>query len=185
MGGAGGRVIRWLQRFNGDGFADYEHVRVLKEVRGRNLGLFFEAQPGGAVFAEHELDGEGRFWSTGILKPTVAQRGRMVEAMERYGPHDGKPGVGYSWADYAALALRRLGFTAPLLRKFIETVKHMICSQAGARIWWDGGFPLFDRWTGYTTPGDIYQLLVARSRKLEHGNGPAPGVNRWGAVSCA
>lgn len=159
MGGAGGRLIRWLQLLNGDGFSDYEHVRMLIKVIGENRGLFFEAQPGGAVLAEHELEGDGRRWSSGIIKTTAEERRKMVAVAK--GMAEQK--VGYSWLTYAALAARRLHIPVPYLRRFIASTKELICSQALARIWWLAGHPLFDRWTGFTTPGDLNQLLDDRT----------------------
>lgn len=160
MGGTGGRVIRVLQFVYDGEWADYEHARLLVEVTGPNEGLFFEAQPGGAVLAKHELDGDGRFWSSGILKPKPTQRAGMTMIARMYAEEK----VPYSWVDYAALAARRLGLkSAPVIRDYVKSTGHMICSQAVARIWFEAGCPLFDRWTGYVSPSDIYKLLKEKS----------------------
>jgi hypothetical protein len=87
MGGQGGEIIRLLQWANGDGFADFEHVRLfLALTKQPNMGLFFEAQPGGAVLAEHPIDeaNGATFWSTGRIKLTGEQRTGICAAAQHY-----------------------------------------------------------------------------------------------------
>jgi hypothetical protein len=160
MGGRPGEIIRLLQWANGDGFADFEHVRIfLALTKQPGMGLFFEAQPGGAVLHEHSIDvgNGGTFWSTGRIRLTADQRAGICAAAQHYAALK----VGYSSADYAALVAARLNIPVPGLEDYIADSGHMICSQAVARCYWDGGHPLFDRWTGDTTPGDLWKLLQA------------------------
>jgi hypothetical protein len=158
MGAPGGPVIRWLQRLNGDGFADYEHVRVYL-----GHGEFAEAQPGGAVIAAHlPLNWDGVYWDSGLWGLTQAQRDGTVMAARGYVQR----GVGYSWLDYAALASRRLHIPAPGLEEYIRSTGHMQCAQFASRCRYDGGAPMWDGWTGNNTPGDIWQLCEARRKVL-------------------
>ena len=68
-------------------------------------------------------------------------------------------GTRYSFLDYDALAMHRLGIYVPGLRGYIADSRHMICSQLCDRAYDLGGVHLFDnRWEGYVTPGDLYVL---------------------------
>jgi hypothetical protein len=158
-GGAGGKVIRLLQWANGDGFADYEHVRLYLGPglhSGAGWGSFFEEQPGGAVIADHQLDGDGLFWSTGRITLTHEQRVKICAAARKYAAAK----TGYSDLDYAALAAKRLNIPAPGLDAYIRATGHMICSQAICRCYWDGDAPLYDDWTGDETPADLYNRIT-------------------------
>lgn len=167
-GGNVGKVIRFLQFLNGDGFGDYEHVRLylgpdFKHPRLAlpGYGWFAEAQPGGAVIAEHKLEGPGLLWSSGYINPTDAQRqGICTRAVEYV-----KLGTGYSYLDYAYLVASRLHIPVPGMRSYIASTGHMICSQFLTACYAAGGCPLYDTWTGNVTPGDLYQLLRARGAK--------------------
>lgn len=146
MGGNSGKWIRIGQWLNGSGFADYEHAFVYV-----GNDQIIEAEPSGAHKAVIHYGGV--LWSSGIIKPTDTQRALIVSAALRY---VGRP---YSWEDYFALAARRLHIPLPDLKTYIASSGHMICSQLVARCYADAGCPLYDRWTGYTTPGDLAQLL--------------------------
>jgi len=157
MGGDAGKLIRLGQWLNGSGFADYEHafVYVGKDFAGRDL--IVEAEPSGAHrTALHYSD---ILWSSGIINPTTDQRTDIVHAALSY------VGVGYSWVDYFSLAARRLHIPAPHLKAYVASSGHMICSQLVARCYSDAGCPLYDRWTGYVTPGDLCQLLALADRR--------------------
>jgi uncharacterized protein YycO len=150
MGGRGGRLIRLGQYLNGSGFADYEHAFVYI-----GNGLIVEAEPSGAKAVP--LHYQNVLWSSGIINPTDDQRQAIAEAA------DGYVGTPYSIADYFALAARRFHIPAPHLRAYVATSKHMICSQLVAKCYADAGCPLYDRWTGYVTPGDLCKLLYRPS----------------------
>ncbi len=152
MGGNAGKWIRFGQWLNGSGFADYEHAFVYVGQAG-----IVEAEPSGAHLTP--LHYSGVRWSSGIINPTDAQRSAIVTAAKWY------IDTPYSWVDYASLAARRLHIPAPHLKAFVASSGHMICSQLVARCYADAGCPLYDRWTGYVTPGDLAQLLALADRR--------------------
>ncbi|GAA2817092.1 hypothetical protein GCM10010441_47090 [Kitasatospora paracochleata] len=152
MDGHVGRLIRFGQWLNGDGFADYEHAFVYL-----GDGELVEAQPGGAELRPLSVyDGRPMLWSTGHYPLTAGQRDEIVAAARRY------IGVPYSFTDYAALAAARfhlpVGF---VLRRYVADTRHMICSQLVDQCYQDAGVRLFDdgRWPGYVTPADLAKLL--------------------------
>lgn len=150
--GTVGKLIRFGQWLNGDGFHDYEHAFLYV-----GNGQLVEAEPGGARLAplSEYADCHVR-WSSGILRPTDAQRRAIVSAALGY------IGVDYSFLDYFSLASTRLHVWVPGLRTYVKSTGHMICSQLVARAYFDGGYPLYDGWTGDVTPGDLYHLLEGR-----------------------
>jgi hypothetical protein len=150
-GNAGGliRLGLWL---NGDGFADFEHARIYL-----GQGMCLDAEPGGAVLSPvGRYDDTGHMWSTGFIPLTPVQRASLVHIGHSYA------GTPYSFLDYSALAVKRLGLWAPGLRDYVKATCHMICSQLVARCYLDAGCPLFSGWTGDVTPGDLYQLLRSK-----------------------
>ncbi|MEV4614980.1 hypothetical protein AB0K43_20635 [Kitasatospora sp. NPDC049258] len=153
MDGGVGRLIRIGQWLNGDGFADFEHAFVL--VDDDHL---VEAQPGGAellplsAYRDHP-----QLWSTGIIPLTGEQRGAIVAAARGY------LGVPYSFADYAALAAHRFHLpVGPLIKGYVASTRHMICSQLVDQCYQDAGVRLFadGRWSGYVTPADLANRLT-------------------------
>jgi cell wall-associated NlpC family hydrolase len=145
-----GKLIQFGQWLNGDGFGDYEHAFV---YLGQSMCV--EAEPGGARIGN--ADGYAKtYWSSGIIDLTSDQRFQIVQAAHKY------VGTPYSAADYFALAARRLHIPAPGLKAYVASSGHMICSQLVAKCYADAGFPLYDEWTGYVTPGDLWQLLESK-----------------------
>lgn len=152
-----GKLIEFGQWLNGNGFIDFEHAALYK-----GDGTVIEAEPGGA--RERPLSdytGRPQFWSTGILQLTDTQRMLIVNAAVGYTKANGGKGVPYSFLDYDALAAHRLGIPVPGLQRYIASTGHMICSQLVDQCYADAGVHLFtdDRWPGYVTPGDLYDLL--------------------------
>ncbi|MFE9428947.1 hypothetical protein ACFYNO_39060 [Kitasatospora sp. NPDC006697] len=152
MAGTVGRLIRFGQWLNGDGFADYEHAVVLVDD-----DALVEAEPGGAV---QSPAGEYRDrpvrWSTGHVDLTEEQRAAVVAAAHRY------VGVPYSFLDYLALAAHRFRLPGSgLLKHYVADTRHMICSQLVDQCYQDAGVNLFTdgRWPGYVTPADLGRLL--------------------------
>ena len=100
------------------------------------------------------------FWSTGIILLNGQQRAKITFSALQY------VGTPYSAADYFAMAAKRLhlGPLIPGLRNYVQTSKHMICSQLVDRCYLDGGVQLFDdgRWDGYVTPADLANLLLRK-----------------------
>jgi len=154
MDGGVGRLIRIGQWLNGDGFADYEHAFVY--LGG---GQLVEAQPGGAELRPLSVyDGRPALWSTGRYALTDAQRAAIAAAARGY------IGVPYSAADYVALAAHRFHLpVGPLIKGYVASSRHMICSQLVDQCYLDAGVHLFSdgRWPGYVTPADLAKLLLA------------------------
>ena len=151
MGGAGGRLIGFAERLNGDAFSQYQHAFVY--VGG---GQVVEAEPGGARAAP--LKGYGAIlWSTGRFQLTADQRRGICMFARQY------IGTPYSWLDYAAIGLHRLHVPAPGLRRYIGSTRHQICSQLVDQCYADAGVHLFadGRWPGYVTPADLAAVIEA------------------------
>jgi len=149
-----GGLIRIGQFLAGTGFAEYEHAAVYV-----GDGLIVQAEPNGANLAHvSDYDGYETLWSTGIIELTDMQRWAICHAAHSY------VGTPYSWVDYAALAAHRLHLlpATRLLKNYVASSKHMICSQLVDQCEQDAGKQLFNdnRWPGYVMPGSLYQLLT-------------------------
>lgn len=156
MGGPGGPLIEIAQILAGSSRQNYEHARLYL-----GNGKIVEAQPGGAVVRDYDVHQEdGGLWSTGIISLTDTQRTLIVSAGFEYGQRK----VGYSVADYFAIAAIRLhlGLLVPGLKTFVEDSGHMICSQLVDKCYQDADVQLFNdkRWNGDVTPGDLAELLT-------------------------
>lgn len=153
MGGDSGKLIRFAQWLNGNGFSNYEHARIYI-----GDGMIVEAQPGGARKAPWSPDDHG-LWSTNLVVLSDIQRDKIVKAALGY------VGTPYSAADYFAIAAVRLkfGVLVPYLHEYVQSSKHMICSQLVDQCEQDAGVKLFrdGRWPGYVTPGALEELLVS------------------------
>lgn len=151
--GTEGRLIRFGQWLNGDGYADIEHAFV-----HLGAGELLEAEPGGArISALGEYEPAAIVW---LRCP--AQYGTAVAAAAR-----GMVGTPYSFADYGALAAHRLHIPAPGLRRYISDTGHLICSQLADEAARRGGWALYDdgHWPGYVTPGALRKLAAAKMKK--------------------
>jgi hypothetical protein len=152
-----GLLIRLGQWLNGDGFADYEHAFVYV-----GDGQIVEAEPGGARLASlTEYDTRTIAWlhCPDAHRTAVANAARALE------------GIPYSFLDYLTLALHRFHVPTPLLRWYIHTTRHLICSQLADRAASEGGWQIFDdgRWPGYVTPADLAAVaLVAHETAKAH-----------------
>lgn len=71
-------------------------------------------------------------------------------------------GTPYSFLDYLSLALLAWGIRPEWLRRFVETRRHMICSQLVDEAYRAAGLHLFadDRPSGDVTPGDLDRYRV-------------------------
>lgn len=149
--GATGLGIRFGQWLNGSGFEDYEHAFM-----DLGDGTIIEAEPGGAKIRPlSKYDGANVHWCDSIydqipyhVRQAIAGQARDLE------------GVKYSFLDYDALALHRLGLDTKLLQRYISNTGHLICSQLVDLASTRGGYMMFrdGRWPGFVTPGDIYLL---------------------------
>lgn len=145
-----GRLIRFGQWLNGDGFADYEHAFVYL-----GQGQIAEAEPGGARIAE--LTEYNRRTVVWLRCPPQHREAAAAAARSLIG-------TPYSFLDYAAIAAHRLHLPIPWLRGYVRSSKHLICSQLADRAAALGGWHLFadGRWDGYVTPEDIWHLIQAQ-----------------------
>ncbi|MFF7635565.1 hypothetical protein ACFZB9_20775 [Kitasatospora sp. NPDC008050] len=148
MSGDIGRLIRLGQWLNGDGFANYEHAFLMIDD-----DTLAEAEPGGVRQAPLAEYGVTRIrWSSGTIELTDDQREAVIAAARRY------LRVPYSFLDYAALAAHRFHLPgSPLLKGYVASTRHLICSQLVDQCYQDAGVHLFDdgRWPGYVTPADL------------------------------
>lgn len=152
ISGVGGQLIRWLQRANGDGFEDYEHAFIVTAVSAEGVITIVEAEPGGAVEVELHYPAHKVRW---LVCPDQYRIGTVTTALAT-----ARRKVPYSWLDYGACALHRAHINPWGLKAYIQSTKHMMCSQladycaskAGWRLFQDG------RWEGYVTPGALDKL---------------------------
>lgn len=148
--GGVGKLIRLGQWLNGDGFSDYEHAFI---YIGDNQ--IVEAEPGGACISDlSEYDGRRIRWSTNIIPLTDAQRAVIVQAAKD------DLGTPYSFLDYLAIALYRLGLRHPGVSKRVLSSKHLICSQLAAKDYALAGVNLTDRPPYLVTPGKLDRYLT-------------------------
>lgn len=138
---------QWL---NGDA-SRYTHAFVVIDDN-----YVIEAQPGGAVLTPlaDYLERTDVVYSD--LPLTDAQRKLIVEKSQSY---EGTP---YSFLDYLAIALVRLGFKPRRVIDRVVSSGHMICSQLVAEVYTYAGVPLFDDGTPayMVTPGDLANRLL-------------------------
>lgn len=153
-----GKLIRIGQLLNGDGFADYQHAFL--SIAGRTAsgplpdGSILEAEPGGARVG-NVSEYSHIYWCENIAAKYGKALNDVVAAAQKY------IGVPYSFLDYQAIAMHRLHIPGGRpLREYVESTKHMICSQLCDQAYFDANIQLFEdgRWQGYVTPLDLYTL---------------------------
>ncbi|MFI5814892.1 hypothetical protein ACIA7S_28535 [Streptomyces sp. NPDC051643] len=147
--GAVGKLIRFGQWLNGDGFGLYQHAFIVlpPERPGGELRLV-EAMPGGAIVRPLSVYDDRHVLYVSPAGLTAAQRKAIGDCALKYRD------VPYSFLDYLALAAHRFHLPVPRLRRYIRATGHQICSQLADRAYLDAGIPLFadGRWEGYVTP---------------------------------
>jgi len=150
IAGEVGKLIRFGQWLNGDGFLDFEHAFI---YIGDNQ--IVEAEPGGALISDlSEYDGRPIMWSTDVVPLTQAQREVIVAAAKA------DVGTPYSFLDYLAIACYRLGLRHPGIAKRVISSKHLICSQLVAKDFALAGVALTDREAYLVTPGKLEKYLA-------------------------
>lgn len=162
MGGTPGKLISLGELLNGDGFSEYDHAEIFVGKADRNgpFGYTMGAYPGGARLVPLSADqletGHGFLWSSGKIPLSDVERQRIVynALLCR--------GIGYSSADYFALALHRFRLDVPELKGFIASTHSMICSQLVDWCYMTAGVKLFQdgRWPGYVTPAALADLIL-------------------------
>lgn len=134
------------------------HVAVV--VQGGPDPRIVQAMPSGA----EEVDLDDRYFTKDyeFIRPNYPARigtpmGTFVARAAR-----GYVGTPYSFADYAAITGVRLGIHNGLIRRYVTTSKHMICSQLADQCMTDAGFHTFTdgRLPQDVTPGALRQRLV-------------------------
>ena len=148
--GGVGFLIRVGQFLIGDGFRDYEHAFIYV-----GDGKIVEAEPGGALISDlAEYDGRSIIWSTDLIPLTDEQRALIVQSALA------QEGTPYSFLDYLAIALYRLGIKHPGVAKRVESSKHLICSQLVALDYEHAGIPVTDLPPYLVTPGKLLNHLL-------------------------
>lgn len=154
-----GKMVEFGQYLNGNGFTAWEHAFM-----DLGDGTLIEAEPGGArIRALTEYDPRDVYWCDRIYG-TVSYSQKIAAGF--YGKTlEGTP---YSFLDYYALATHRLHIPAPGLRSYLASSKHMICSQLVTHAYKLAGVDLFPYlWTGYVTPGMLYQLDIGQRATIQ------------------
>jgi len=120
-------------------------------------GRVVEAMPGGATYGslQHYLD-TGAVFSSGKIHLTDEQRALIVDEANSL------IGTPYSFLDYAAIGLHRLGLRPRFIEKYVSSSAHMICSQLVDYVYCLAGIHLFfdARLSQNVTPGDIANVLI-------------------------
>jgi hypothetical protein len=156
MAGKGGELIRIGQYLNGDGFKNYEHAEVLVSPNE-----CVAAYPKGAhsqSLAPPDYQA-GWLWSSDAIGVHLTQRQRQ-DIIDTALDLQGTP---YSVLDYFAIAAHRLDLPGgPLLKDYVASSKHMICSQLVDYCYMIAGVHLFNdnRWPGYVTPEDLANVIA-------------------------
>lgn len=147
--------------------AEYQHAGIVTSVHipatpTSRFGdpfppkvMIIEAERGGARETEYHYNDKHILWSTDILTPV--SRPPIVAAAEAM------RGAGYSYLDYLSLTLHHWHLNLPGLRAYIDSTKHVICSQLIDKAWDLGNSHLFvdpPRWSGDVQPADLAQLLL-------------------------
>lgn len=149
-----GWLIRIGQWFNGDGYNDYEHAFIVLDD-----STLIEAEPGGArIRPLSEYDNTNVTYSDWNLADH--QRFDIVACAQALRD------TPYSILDYLSLALVRLHIRPKWLLKYVESTKHLICSQLVDVCYLAAGVHLFDddRPPGDVTPGDLYTVLHSQRK---------------------
>lgn len=154
IAGGVGLGIAFGQFLNGEGFRLYQHA-------GTYLGdgLTLEAMPGGAIIGDIDrYPAESLVWSTDIIGLSDIERRRIVSLARTY------EGVPYSFLDYASIAALRFGYKPKVVRKYVASSGHMICSQMVDHLAMDAGVHYFEdgRFPGDVTPASLGMLLEER-----------------------
>lgn len=139
------------------------HVGVVSQAAtGLSPALLVQAMPGGAT--EVEVD-DGFLTKDHIyLRPKYeggwfGVQARLVgDSARKY------KGIEYSYADYVAIAGLRLGVRNGLVRQYVTTSKHMICSQLADQAMCDAGYHVFNdkRLSQDVVPSDLFAALMGQ-----------------------
>jgi hypothetical protein len=147
--------------------ARYEHAFMVTRVDRDGTVWIIEAEPGGAVERLLHYGQDSILWLrapnavTGLLAAKKALQFK---------------GVGYSFLDYLALFLKRLGFNFKWLRDYITSGGHMICSQLVDHIAMLAGWHLFGLSavppSDDVLEGDVIPEMIAELAELQPAASP-------------
>ncbi|KQX43530.1 hypothetical protein ASD97_26015 [Streptomyces sp. Root63] len=116
--------------------------------------MVVQAMPSGAELIRLEDASPVVMWSTDLIDLTELQRCDIVIAALDL------VGTPYSFLDYLSIALERLGFHSKLIRDYVQSSGHLICSQLVVLAYERAGIELFPgTFPGDVTPGDLHRLL--------------------------
>lgn len=155
IGGVLGFFVSLGQHLAGDS-SKYTHAYIVLDDN-----KVLAAQPGGArVDLLSDYTNRAIYSSMDL---TDEQRHAIVEQAKSL---EGTP---YSFLDYLALALARLGIKPKWLTKFIANKGHMICSQLVDEVYRRAGIKLFNdgRLPQEVTPGDLLYVLAGEQNWIE------------------
>lgn len=149
IGGFTGFMVTLGQWFNGD-LSGFSHAFVVLDDE-----TVMEAEPGGAKitplshYSERPVRYSRWFPLTRVERAAIVEQARALE------------GTPYSFADYLALALVRLGIRPKRLLHYVASSNHMICSQLVDYVYCRAGVHLFSdgRPSQDVTPGDLDRVL--------------------------
>jgi hypothetical protein len=133
------------------------HVGVVVECTSGMGAHLVQAMPKGAeeVFLGDRYDGDDYTF----LRPAYEEgQGEVVARAAR--AYVGTP---YSFADYVAILGVHLGIKHGLVRRYVTTSKHQICSQLADQAMSDARFHVFTdgRLPQDVTPGALFEALKA------------------------
>lgn len=155
IGGILGFFVSLGQHLAGDS-SKYTHAFIVLDEES-----VIAAQPGGAR-VDKLIDYKNKaIYSSFDLTPD--QRSAIIAYARAY---EGTP---YSYLDYLAIALARLGIKPQWLKRFIANKGHMICSQMVDEVYKKAGVHLFNdgRLPQEVTPGDLLYVLVREQDWIE------------------
>jgi hypothetical protein len=162
ISGSLGKLVSFGEWLDGSGFTDYDHAEIFVGMADEKgpYGYTLGAYPDGAHLVPlpvQPFDMYDALWSTGHISLTTEQRDAIVISAVKL------TGTPYSALDYFALVAHRLHMPVPLLRDYISSTEHMICSQLVDYVYSEAGVHLFTdgRWPGYVTPADLAHVIIS------------------------
>jgi len=153
--GIAGAFINFGQWFVGD-FAPVQHALVYV-----GNGMVVQAMPSGAELIPLSEASPVVKWSSGLIPLKSYQR--LMICTEAYC----LVGTPYSFLDYVSIALERLGVRPKLIRDYVASTGHLICSQLVELVYERAGVDLLPgTFPGDVTPGDLYRLLKEKEANV-------------------
>jgi hypothetical protein len=169
ISGPVGKLISLGEWLDGSGFTRYDHAEIyvgMADANGQH-GYTFGAYPGGATLVPLQQPAQqlsGALWSSGHILLTPDQRTLIVNNALAL------KGTPYSSLDYFAIAAHRFNLPLPLLKEYVASTKHMICSQLVDYVYMESGIHLFNdgRWPGYVTPANLAVVIENNGAGIQH-----------------